>query len=690
MRVCTRRSAAWVPSFVLFAMIFVSTFSSADEGGPLYGPADTIRVEAEAPDKPVDLDRLPFFASVKDLAGSSGRLLTIADILEESAGVRVRRFGGLGAFATASIRGSAPGQVEIYLDGIPLNSAEWGAVNLAELPVDNLVRAEIFRSGAPVALGASGIGGAVNLVTHPARDGHTSFALTAGSYDTWKTYALRSGTAGGGAYLLSYRHLQTRGDFEFLYDRGTRTHNVADDTVLTRTNNAFREHTLLGKLRLPPLAGWTIELVDDWYLKESGLPGHGNLIYEEASFDNRRHRTSLAAASPGLLRKRVRADLGAYRLDRRDRYYNPGKEPTLHLSDLIHRSEADGGHVLVTAHLLRARQTLRARADLRRESFEPEDGNPAVGKGFPRERRVSSLSLEDECLLFRERLSLYGALRWTESKDNFHGVLPYGPPPEPLQTAHSSGFRAATLGAHADLAPFLSLRASRARAGRLPTLFELFGTNGDVRPSPFLVPEEGTTWDGGFRLRAPEDGPIDGFLDISVFRSKRDSLIVFIQNSQRNFKAVNLEEADAEGVEIEWKIEGGALRADGSFTSQDVRQRGSVPHWKSKWVPYVSAREFFSRLSLRLGRIELRHEYNRLDPYFRDRANTEEDRAAARNIHNVGARIRFRGDRFLFDLDVQNIGDEKSADSFGYPMPGRTVYLTAAVEAGGGRRARKE
>jgi iron complex outermembrane receptor protein len=686
MRVRTRRSAAWVPPFVLFAILFVSTFSSADEGGPLYGPADTIRVEADAPGNPVHLDRLPFFASVRDLRDSPGRLLTIADILEESAGVRVRRFGGIGAYAAASIRGSAPGQVEIYLDGIPLNSAQWGAVNLAELPVDNLVRAEIFRSGSPVALGASGIGGAVNLVTRPAGVPHTSLALTAGSYDTWKTHALRSGTAGGGDYLVSYRHLQTKGDFEFLYDRGTRVQNTADDTVLARTNNAFREHALLAKLRLPPLDGWTIELVDDWYFKDSGLPGHGNLIYEEASFDNRRHRTSFGAAPPGLFGKRLRTDLGAYHLYQRDRYSNPGREPTLHPSDLIHRSAATGGHVLFTAYLPPARQVLRARGDSRRETFEPEDGNPSVGKGFLRERRVSSLSLEDECLLLRDRLSFYGALRWTESKDNFHGVLPYGPPPEPLETAHRSGFRAATLGVRADLAPFLSLRASRARAGRLPTLFELFGTSGDVRPSPFLAPEEGTTWDGGFRLRAPEHGLIDGFLEVSVFRSERDSLIVFIQNSQQNFKAVNLEGANAEGLEVEWGIERGRLRMDGSFTTQDVRQHGAVPHWENKWVPYVSPRELFSRLSLRLGPVELRHEYNRLDPYFRDRANTEEDRAAARSIHNAGARVRFHRNRLLLDLDVQNIGDEKSADSFGYPMPGRTVYLTAAFEAGGGRR----
>ncbi|MFH1680176.1 MAG: TonB-dependent receptor [Candidatus Eisenbacteria bacterium] len=686
MRVRTRRRTAWVPPAALLAILLLSTFSPAEEPGPLYGPADTVRVGGDAIEGGYDPARVPFFATVKDLRGSPGRLLTIADILEESAGVRIRRFGGLGAYATASIRGSAPGQVEIYLDGVPLNSAEWGAVNLSELPVDNLVRAEIFRSGAPIALGASGIGGAVNLVTRPADVPSTSLALTAGSYDTWKTHALRSGSAGEAAYLLSYRHLRTRGDFEFLFDPGTRVQNAADDTVLTRKNNAFREHALLGKLLLPPLGGWNLELLDDWYLKESGLPGHGNLIYEEASFDNRRHRAGLRAASPALFGRRLRADLGAYHLYQRDRYFNPEREPTLHPSNLIHRSAATGGHALLAASLLSARQAVRTRGDWRRETFRPEDGNPAIEKGFLRERRVLSLSIEDEWYPLRDRLTLYAAYRWTESEDNFHGVLPYGPPPEPLETAHRGAFRGSTLGARADITRLLAVRASRTRAGRLPTLHELFGTNGDVRPNPSLVPEEGTTWDGGFRLRAPETGPVRGFIEVSAFRSERDSLIVFIQNSQQSFKAVNLESAAAEGIEIQWEIDGRRIRLDGSFTTEDVRQHGQVPHWENKWIPYVSPRELFARTTLRLGRLEMRHEYSHLDRYYRDRANTEEDRAEARNIHNAGARIRFLNGRLLLDLDVQNLGDDKNSDSFGYPMPGRTIYLTAAFETTGESR----
>ncbi|MFH1278848.1 MAG: TonB-dependent receptor [Candidatus Eisenbacteria bacterium] len=679
MFVFAKRRGAWIPAGALLAILSSFAPARGGEPEPLYGPIDTIDVVADADPWAARIERLPLFASVRDLEEADERLLTIADILEESAGVRVRRFGGLGAYATASIRGSASGQVEIYLDGVPLNSAQWGAINLAELPVDNLVRAEIFRSGAPAEFGTAGIGGVVNLVTRPAGTPHTSFAVTGGSYDTWKTTALRSGRLGRAAYILSYRHLQTRGDFEFHYDPGTRFQNAADDTTLTRENNAFREHALLGKLRLPPLRGWRLTLQDDWYLKESGLPGHGNLIYEEASFDNRRHQVTARAESPRFLRGRLRSDGTAYHLYRRERYSNPGGEPTLHRSDLIHRSTASGGRGLLTGDWVEARQTWKVGAEWREERFTPVDENPAVGEGFTRSRRVSGVNVEDEVFLLRERFTILAGWRVRESEDNFHGYLPYGPPPGAREEPFRSSVRGSTVGARAEIAPGVTFKASRNEDGRFPTLYELFGTNGDVRPNPDLVPERGVTWDGGFRLGAPARGRFTGDLEVSAFRSDRDSLIVFIQNSQQSFKAVNLERAVAEGIEIEGRASfGGRLRVDGSFTSQDVRQRGTVPHWDGKWLPYVSPRELLLRTSLRFGAVTLRHEFAYLDRYYRDRANTEEDRAAARRTHDLGARARFFRDRMSLDLDVQNVSDLRASDSFGYPMPGRTVYVTVA------------
>jgi len=45
----------------------------------------------------------------------------LADVLSEMVGVNVEQYGGLGDFATVSVRGSSAAQVTVFLDGIPMN-----------------------------------------------------------------------------------------------------------------------------------------------------------------------------------------------------------------------------------------------------------------------------------------------------------------------------------------------------------------------------------------------------------------------------------------------------------------------------------------------------------------------------------------------------------------------------------------
>ena len=94
------------------------------------------------------------FATVVDTSTATARVSSVADVLSESVGVQVRRFGGLGAFSTVSIRGSTPNQVEVYLDNVLQNQANAGLVDLGSLPLDNVERVEIYRGFAPLQLGA--------------------------------------------------------------------------------------------------------------------------------------------------------------------------------------------------------------------------------------------------------------------------------------------------------------------------------------------------------------------------------------------------------------------------------------------------------------------------------------------------------------------------------------------------------
>jgi len=58
----------------------------------------------------------------------------LADILRRVPGARVRDYGGLGSYATMSLRASTSEQVTILVDGVRQNRALGGPVDLSSIP----------------------------------------------------------------------------------------------------------------------------------------------------------------------------------------------------------------------------------------------------------------------------------------------------------------------------------------------------------------------------------------------------------------------------------------------------------------------------------------------------------------------------------------------------------------------------
>jgi len=234
------------------------------------------------------------FATVVDTTAATSRVDSVADVLSSSVGVQVRRFGGLGAFSTVSIRGSAPNQVEVYLDNVLQNPANAGLVDLGSFPLDNVERLEIYRGFAPLQLGAGSIGGAVNLVTRPVAGATTNTAsVSYGSFDTRKLTLYRSQGFDRLGYLVLFNYTESAGDFQFLDDKGTRF-NTLDDEMVRRRNNDFRSFNLNAKGEAI-VGGWQITLADDVFVKDQGVPGQSSVQSEDARFDTWRNVATLRA-----------------------------------------------------------------------------------------------------------------------------------------------------------------------------------------------------------------------------------------------------------------------------------------------------------------------------------------------------------------------------------------------------------
>ena len=115
-----------------------------------------------------------------------------ADLLDTVPGLSMSRNGALGGVSGVRIRGAAPDQTLVVIDGVPLNdpSDPSGGYDFAHLDLGDIERVEILSGPQGAAWGSDAIGGVVALTTRTL-DGWRASA-EAGSYKTVR------GTAGAG------------------------------------------------------------------------------------------------------------------------------------------------------------------------------------------------------------------------------------------------------------------------------------------------------------------------------------------------------------------------------------------------------------------------------------------------------------------------------------------------------------
>ncbi len=263
---CRSCPAAWVVvSLVLVSLSHADSSGGSvapfEERSPARAPDDTIATTNDkGPDSPADTAhgssaaqtvqqlsdmvvraRRPASdkASVTriDAAQFRGLYLDLPSVLEQVSGVTVRRTGGFGEYAAASIRGSSPQQVQVYLDGIPLNCAAGGAVDLSKISLNALQEITVYKGTAPIELMGNSAGGVINLSTRPHAE-MIEGIVELGSYGYHKAGILAHRRFGAVGNLLSVDYTDADNDYAFDYDNGT-PYNPDDDSRRNKKNNAY-------------------------------------------------------------------------------------------------------------------------------------------------------------------------------------------------------------------------------------------------------------------------------------------------------------------------------------------------------------------------------------------------------------------------------------------------------------------
>jgi len=90
---------------------------------------------------------------------------SVAELLNNVAGIRIMSNGGSAGLKTIHIRGSVSSQVLILVDGQQMNNCQNGQSDLGQLPLYNVKRVEILKGPASAIYGANALGGVVNIIT---------------------------------------------------------------------------------------------------------------------------------------------------------------------------------------------------------------------------------------------------------------------------------------------------------------------------------------------------------------------------------------------------------------------------------------------------------------------------------------------------------------------------------------------
>ncbi len=603
------------------------------------------------------------------------RAFDLGDLLRRVPGARIRDYGGLGRYATISLRASTSEQVAVFVDGVPQNRALGGPVDLSSIAPGSVERIAVYRGGGPASLGLGAIGGVVDIRTR-AVGGEPEYGVTGvvGELDTSRVTAFVAtplGTGGrAGALRVDLERTRSTGDYEYL-DPGVIS-DPDDDLVVRRDNNALsglRGSLLWTKSWAGRGSIWTRLRFRD---VTQGLPGSDVAGSAIADWTDRSIDTSIGWTSTSAVD-------GVPRFDSRLELFGEDLLVSDPQADLL-----GGAKDLTTSLSGQAWQgrwrtrtksgnwTVRVRA-AREKAQQRNEALAVVDRGGAR-RTLLELTVEDA--MIRGAWTIAPALTLTHADDRFlsggSGTLP--PPAEDSVDT----FAAAKIGASRTLGAHSQLRFSFGRFYRQPSMLERFGDRGIVVGNPGLQPEHGLSAEIGLH----RSGRRRWSWDVVGFARRVDDQILLLPRPGGVSVPQNLLAAEAIGIELEgsWNLTR-SFRLHGAMTQRRTRDRSGGPGDGNR---IVFQPDTIASLSADLTRKSWRlfWDLTYTGDNSADSLDDPRTRIPERWMHDLSLSRSFPGGWSL-GVDVRNLFDRKYRDVAGFPLPDRVMLLRVGWNGGG-------
>jgi len=596
---------------------------------------------------------------------------TAAETIQQQAGARVTRMGGAGSFSTLSLRGSTADQVLVLLDGIALNSAVGGPVDLSRLPVGNIGRIEIYRGTVPIAFGGGGIGGAISVSTRSGHGNKLMLEAGGGSFGSRHARVYWMQKVSDWKVSLGLDYSGWEGNYDFPNDGGTRF-DSSDDTVSERSNNDFNQINALTKVQARFGRHWRVSVMDWLLYREQGIAGYGLYPVQDARHAPLDNLTAIKLEGVDLL-ERIQWDTTASLRIGWSRLSDPLSEVGLRTDDSDDLSLSPQIQSVAKIQAM-CWWDITLQAGYSYEHFEPSDAGMTPGAS---RRHSITAGLESGFSIRAAKLLVLPSVRMEHSRSSMMNRYDTAADTG-TSSSTDSAFRLAVVNTSI---PFTRLSISGGRSYRQPSLFELFGNTGTVLGNPSLAAETAWNADAGVIVDTADHWwEVSLRAEVYGFYSDVTDLIQFVQTAQNISVAMNIDSARLWGIESGLRLEVWRhLRVSGNYTYLHSENTGEIAARKGRDLPLRPRHSWFVRAEgydFNMGHGVSFGMYAELEGTggnYLDNANLVyvDDRLY------LGAGLQFDFPHGLsFKSAFRNLTGEQSLDLTGYPLPGRSWMLS--------------
>lgn len=550
----------------------------------------------------------------KDIENAPAR--SIDEVLQQFAGLDIRRRGANGVQSDISIRGGSFDQTMVLINGIRMNDSQSGH-NTLNIPIDlsNVERIEVIKGSASMRFGNNAYAGVINIITKTSSEEEVRISAEGGDFST---YDLGLSATFGGEKFSNFFQANSGASQGYRYNTDYKINNVF-----------YQGQYLINDGKINFQAGFSE--------KKFGANG----FYASPKATEQYEEVQASVVSVAFQKKMGQWGLNSNAYWRRgqDMYLFNRNNPAIYRNH--HLGNNIGGEV--NASYQSSLGTTGVGVELRKEYLVSYNNRPANSMG-DRDRFVTQFFANHHFSLLNNRLQITPGISWSN-----------------ISTAGNFFYPGLDVGFSVN--DHHKIYGSVSKVNRIPSFTDLYYVSGTEVGNANLKPESAISSEVGYRYqRNSVEAKLTAFM-----RNSNDAIDWVKHNVNDKWEAQNIGQMNLKGVEVEVKQHladwvsyslGYTYIDNKRELSKDILSKYALENLKHQFVAKLENR-FLKHFSN-----ELVYRYN--------------ERLGAGSYNLLDEKLSYNAPQFSVYVLINNLTNtqySEMSEPVQVPMPGRWFHI---------------